>query len=68
MPADNRTSYTPTSHQWSRELPASAAVRAGELLFITGQVSCDANLKPTHLGDVKAQTRAAFAKIKALIK
>jgi len=68
MPADNRISYTPASHLWSQRLPASAAVRAGELLFIAGQVSCDVNLKPTHVGDVKAQARAAFAKIKTLVK
>jgi enamine deaminase RidA (YjgF/YER057c/UK114 family) len=67
MPADNRKSYTPASHRWSAGLPASAAVRAGDLLFIAGQVSCDANLKPTNAGDVKAQAREAFAKIKALV-
>ena len=68
MLADNRTSFTPASHRWSQKLPTSAAVRAGELLFISGQVACDANLKPTHLGDVKAQARSAFSKIKALVK
>ena len=68
MRAENRISYTPASHRWSRVLPASAAVRTGDLLFISGQVSCDANLKPTNVGDVKAQARSAFAKIKALVK
>ncbi len=67
MPSNDKTYYTPESHRWSRKLPASAAVRAGDLLFISGQVSADANLKPSHLGDVKAQARNAFAKIKALV-
>ncbi|HJN59967.1 MAG TPA: Rid family hydrolase, partial [Alphaproteobacteria bacterium] len=67
MPSNDKTYYTPESHRWSRKLPASAAVRAGDLLFISGQVSADANLKPSHLGDVKAQACNAFAKIKALV-
>ena len=67
MPSDKKTYCTPKSHRWSSKLPASAAVRAGDLLFISGQVSADANLKPSALGDVKAQARNAFAKIKALV-
>ena len=68
MPSDKKIYLTPKSHNWARKLPMSAAVRAGDLLFISGQVSADANLKPSNVGDVKAQARAAFANIKSLVK
>ena len=68
MSSDKKTYFTPRSHNWARKLPMSAAVRAGDLLFVSGQVCADASLKPGHLGDVKAQARAAFANIKALIR
>ncbi len=63
MAAKKQTYFTPKSHSWTQKLPMSAAVRAGDLLFISGQVSADKNLKPTNLGNVMAQARAAFAKI-----
>jgi enamine deaminase RidA (YjgF/YER057c/UK114 family) len=68
MTSDDKVYYTPKSHRWAAKRPMAAAVRAGDLLFISGQVSADANLKPTALGDVKAQARGAFANIKALLK
>ena len=67
MSSEKMDYLTPKSHSWARKLPMSAAVRAGALLFISGQVSADAGLKPGNLGNVKAQARAAFAKIKALV-
>ena len=68
MSPQKKAYFTPKSHGWARKLPMSAAVRAGDLLFISGQVSADAGLKPGNIGNVKAQARAAFANIKALLK
>ena len=67
MAAEKQTYFTPKSHSWTQKLPMSAAMRAGDLLFISGQVSADTNFKPTNLGNVTAQARAAFSKIKALV-
>lgn len=67
MTSGDKTYFTPESHRWAAKRPMSAAVRAGDLLFISGQVSADANHKATALGDVKAQARNAFAEIKALV-
>ena len=58
---------TPNDHRWVRNHPMSSAVRVGELLFISGQVSADANLKPLALGNVEAQARNAFSQIKLLV-
>lgn len=68
MSLEKKDYLTPKSHSWARKLPMSAAVRAGDLLFISGQVSADAGLKPGNIGNVKAQARAAFANIKALLR
>ena len=37
--ADDRTHLTPASEAWMSGRPASAAVRAGDLLFLSGQAS-----------------------------
>ena len=68
MTKENKNYFTPNSQRWAAKLPMSASVRAGDLLFISGQVSADASGKPLALGDVKAQARAAFSQIKALVK
>jgi 2-iminobutanoate/2-iminopropanoate deaminase len=44
--------------------PYSPAVRAGQLLFISGQISID----PAPGGDIKAETRRVMENIGALLK
>lgn len=63
-----RTSYTAESLRWYDGLPASAAVRAGELLFVAGQTGLDATGETLAQGDVRAQARAAFERIGELLE
>jgi len=44
--------------------PYSPAVRAGQLLFVSGQISID----PAPGGDIKAETRRVMENIGALLK
>src|SRR5262245_39692759 len=61
-----RTIYTPPALKWVDALPAaSASVRVGDLLFISGQVSLDAKFRAVAAGDVKAQARNIFSQIQA---
>ena len=63
-----RTSIRPANLQWYDPLPASPALRVGDLLFISGQVSLTADFQPLHRGDVKAQAQAAFAQIREILE
>jgi enamine deaminase RidA (YjgF/YER057c/UK114 family) len=62
-----RESYTPESVRWYRDLPASPAVRAGDLMFVAGQVGVDATGQTLAPGDVRAQARVAFDRIAELL-
>ena len=64
--ASDRTFITPDTHAWSKDMPASAAVRVGELLFVSGQVSVDAALRTQAPGDVTAQARNAFERMRGV--
>lgn len=68
MVSSDRSFITPESHKWMAGRAASAAVRCGELLFVAGQTATDAALSPEARGDVKAQARIAFAKLRAIIE
>ncbi len=64
----DRQFFTPDANAWCRGLPASSAVRCGELLFIAGQVAADAKLRPQARGDVRRQARAAFDRIAEILE
>lgn len=66
--ASDRTFITPDTHAWSKDMPASAAVRVGELLFVSGQVSVNAALRTQVPGDVTAQARNAFERMRGVIE
>lgn len=63
-----RTFHTPTSVPWFAGKPASAAVRAGDLVFISGQTSLDESGVAQAAGDVRAQARIAFERIQELVE
>lgn len=63
-----RTSYSLPSLPWYEELPASPAVRAGDLVFVAGQVGLDASGEPVAPGDAAAQARTAFERIRELLE
>jgi len=48
--------------------PYSPAIRAGQLLFISGQVSIDPASGNFMAGDIKAETRRVLENIGALLK
>jgi enamine deaminase RidA (YjgF/YER057c/UK114 family) len=66
--ADDRTYLTPASETWMKKMPSSAAVRVGDLLFLSGQASVDDNGKPVDTDDVKKQAQNAFARIRKVLK
>ena len=66
--AEDRTHLTPASEAWMAGRPASAAVRAGDLLFLSGQGSVSDDGKVQDAGDVEAQTRNAFARTRAVLE
>ena len=48
--------------------PFSAAVRAGDLLFLSGQVALDPATGKLIAGDIGAQTEQVFANISAVLE
>jgi 2-iminobutanoate/2-iminopropanoate deaminase len=48
--------------------PFSAAVRAGDLLFLSGQVALDPATGKLVVGDIGAQTEQIFANISAVLE
>ncbi len=63
-----RSFHTPASLPWFAEQPASAAVKAGDLVFIAGQTSLDESGAVQAPGDVRAQARIAFERIQELVE
>ncbi len=65
---EDRTDLTPKSEAWMEGWPASAAVRAGNLLFLSGQAGTTDSGEPVAAGDAHGQARAAFARIGRLLE
>lgn len=67
--APKKTVYAPQALKWVDSLPAaSASVRVGDLLFISGQVSLDASFRAVAAGDIKAQAHNIFSQIQAAVE
>lgn len=66
--ADDRVYLTSESEGWMRKWPASAAVRAGDLLFLSGQASVADSGRPLDAGDAAKQLRNTFARIRAVLR
>ncbi|MBM6592852.1 RidA family protein [Microvirga pudoricolor] len=47
--------------------PYSQAVRAGDYIFVSGQLPLDPQNRLVGAGDIKAQTEAVFANIRAIL-
>jgi reactive intermediate/imine deaminase len=56
----------PAVHRF--EAPYSAALRAGQLLFVSGTVAVDADGKLVGAGDLVAQTRQALLNVRRLLE
>ena len=66
--ADDHTHLTPASEAWMSGRPASAAVKAGDLVFLSGQASVTDDGRVTDAGDAEAQTRNAFARVRGVLE
>ena len=53
--------------RWSDKITFSPAVRAGNLLFISGHTAIDENLNIVGKGDIVAQTRYIFQKFERIL-
>lgn len=54
--------------RWPDKMTFSPAVRAGNLLFISGTTAVDENLNVVGVGDIVAQTRFIFEKFARLLE
>jgi enamine deaminase RidA (YjgF/YER057c/UK114 family) len=63
-----RTAIEAEGLDWYEGLPASPAVRAGDLLFVSGQLSADAARRPLDAGDVRAQAARALDRLRAVLE
>ena len=54
--------------RWSARLTFSPAVRAGNLLFISGTTATDEDLRIVGPGDIVAQTRRIFQKWQPILE
>lgn len=52
---------------WEKPFGFSQAVRAGDFLFLAGQLPADASGALIGEGDIRAQTRKTFENIKAVL-
>lgn len=64
---DGRSVHTTDDLDWYRHLPASPAVRIGDMLAISGQVALDADMYVVGRGDVIGQTHFVFDAIGRLL-
>jgi len=63
-----RSVYTSEGLDWYADLPASPAVRMGDLLVVSGQVPLDARMRLVAPGDLIAQTRYVFDSVGRLLE
>jgi aminoacrylate peracid reductase len=67
MPPE-KSVHTSEGLDWYRELPASPAVRIGDILAIAGQVPLDKDMNVVAAGDVAGQSRSVFDSIGRLLE
>jgi enamine deaminase RidA (YjgF/YER057c/UK114 family) len=68
LEAGPRATIASDRFAWYEGLPASPAVRVGDLLFVSGQVSVDADGTPLDPGDVRAQARRSFESLREILE
>lgn len=57
-----------TDHAPKAVGPYSQAVRSGDFLFCSGQISIDPKTQEVYTGDIKIQTEMVLSNIEALLK
>jgi 2-iminobutanoate/2-iminopropanoate deaminase len=66
--APERAAVTAEALGWSDARPISPAVRAGDLLFVSGQASLDENGELAYYGDVRAQAGCALERVRQVVE
>jgi enamine deaminase RidA (YjgF/YER057c/UK114 family) len=54
-------------HSWYERLPASPAIQAGDLIFVSGQMDVDSQRRTRSPGDATAQAHGAFQALKGVL-
>jgi enamine deaminase RidA (YjgF/YER057c/UK114 family) len=57
----------PVDFEWDREMPLSQAVRAGNTIYLAGQVSLDRHGEVVGANDLAAQTRQIFENVRTVL-
>ncbi|MBA4023217.1 MAG: hypothetical protein C0482_12715 [Gordonia sp.] len=63
-----REAFTLDSQRWYDSQPACSALRVGDLVFISGQLSLDQNGDIRDRGDVTAQARNCFESLQEVLR
>lgn len=66
MTAHHNRSVAP-EWEWEKNMPPAPAVRAGNTIYLSGQVALDADGRVVAKGDVVGQARQCFRNIKAIL-
>lgn len=53
--------------EWEKHMPPAPAIRAGNTIYLSGQIALDADGQVVGIGDVIAQARQCFENIKAIL-
>lgn len=58
----------PPEWEWEKDMPPAPAIRAGNTIYLSGQIALGPDGKVVGEGDVIAQARQCFENIKAILK
>lgn len=61
-----KETFTPDTLKWYRDLPASAACKKGDLVFVGGVIPTDADGNVINPGDHEAQARFCWNRVKEI--
>ena len=64
----DKTSLQIDGFDWYEGVPAAPAARAGDLLFVSGQMSVDAERRVLDPGDLRAQATRAFDSLQTVLE
>jgi 2-iminobutanoate/2-iminopropanoate deaminase len=57
----------PPEWDWERDMPPAPAIRAGNTLYLSGQIALDASGMVVGAGDIKVQARQCFRNIESIL-
>lgn len=57
----------PAEWDWERDMPPAPAIRAGNTLYLSGQIALDATGTLVGAGDIQVQARQCFRNIESIL-